>query len=253
MTGRVRVAQLRGRGGGFAADGTSGRVTLGRARWLGDSDDVLVTAKTSGYFEYGGMPVLAALTGLEAVRKRPEMYLGAKVDDPRLPGQALWVVVRDALGEVPVNPTLAVSVVVESDLVFSVEDNGPGLRVDPAGPRRAPWATEALTLLTGGPRGALLAMVTAVSSATVADIWRDGQHWRQWADWQHPGPALQLVGSTDRHGTRLRYHLDPSYLGARAALPDDISGLLTNLLDDVRDHVALTITDARLGRPLDHQ
>jgi DNA gyrase subunit B len=225
------------------------RVTLVRTRRTGDSDDVLVTVKKPGYFEYGGMPVPAVLTGLQAVRKRPEMYLDAKTDDPRLPGQALWVVVRDALGDVPVNPTLTVSVVVESDLAFCVEDDGPGLRVDPVGPRRAPWATEALTLLTGGPRGALLAMVTAVSGAAVADIWRDGQHWRQCADWQHPGPALQLVGPTDRHGTRLRYHLDASYLGARAALPTDISGLLTNLLDDVRDHAVLTITDKRIASP----
>jgi DNA gyrase subunit B len=187
-------------------------------------------------------------SAMDTIRKRAKMFLGADPGDPGLPGQALWVAVRDALHEAPVNPTLTVSVVVESDLVFCVEDDGPGLRVDPVGPGRAPWATEALTELTtgyGAPRGALLVMVTAVCSAVVADVWRGGQHWRQWADWQHQAPPLQLVGATDRHGTRVRYHLDPSYFGASAALPADVSGLLMSLLDEVHDHTALSIVDQR--------
>src|SRR5690242_10396275 len=98
-----------------------------------------------------------------AVRMRPTMYLAAERDDPRLPGQALRVAVRDFLTERPIGPTLTVSVVIESNLVFCVEDDGPGLRIEPITPSRAPWASEALTeLFAGGgaPRGVTLAMVT---------------------------------------------------------------------------------------------
>lgn len=204
-----------------------------------------VWAKAGKYEGLGITP----LTGLQGIRKRPEMFFGARVGDPDLPGQVLWVVVRDALAEEPVNPTLTVSVVVESDLVFCVEDDGPGLHVDPARPRRPPWALETLTALTvpKGPRGTL-AMATAVCSAVVADVWRDGQHWRQWADWQ-PQPPLQLVGPTDRHGTRVRCHLDPAYFGAHAALPHDIPGLLANLLDAAPSHAALSTIDRRAAAP----
>ncbi len=95
-------------------------------------------------------------------------------------------------GDVPVDRTLTVSVIVESDLVFRVENDGPGLHVDPIGPGRPPWATEALAALTvpKGPWG-VLAMATALCRAVVADVWRDGRRWRQWADWQYPAPPLQ--------------------------------------------------------------
>lgn len=194
---------------------------------------------------YGELRI-QALTGLQAIRKRPHMYFGATIDDPRLPGQVLWVVVRDMLAEVPVGPTLTVSVVVESDLVFCVEDDGPGLRVAPVRSQRLPQVGEALPALTvpKGPRGDL-AMATAVCSAVVADVWRDGLHWRQWANWQPQPPPAQLLGSTDRHGTRVRCHLDPSYFGPRAALPRDIPGLLAGLLDDAQHHAAVSITDQR--------
>jgi DNA gyrase/topoisomerase IV subunit B len=132
--------------------------------------------------------------------------------------------------------------------VFRTEDDGPGLRVDPVGRERPPWVAEALTGLRAGegaPRGDLLAMVTALCSAVVADIWRDGTHWRQWADWQYPAPPMQRVGPTERHGTRIRYHLDSAYFGANAALPADIPALLANLVGEAPDHAVLSIDDRR--------
>jgi DNA gyrase/topoisomerase IV subunit B len=101
------------------------------------------------YPGYDGVPITVS-TAMESIRKRPRMYLGAERDDPRLPGQALWVAVRDALVETPVDPTLTVSVVVESDLVFGIQDDGVGLRVDPLHPGRPPWVTEILTELVAG-------------------------------------------------------------------------------------------------------
>jgi hypothetical protein len=63
---------------------------------------------------------------------RRKMYFAAERDDPRLPGQVLRLAVGDFLREAPVGPVLTVSVVIESDLVFCSEDDGPGLRIEPA-------------------------------------------------------------------------------------------------------------------------
>jgi DNA gyrase/topoisomerase IV subunit B len=138
----------------------------------------------------------------------------------------LWRAVRDAVTETAVGPALNVNVIIESDLVFSVSDDGVGIATDPIAPGHEPWLFEALTipLLGAGapdpPRGAGLAQVTALSSAVIVDAWRAGRHYRQWASWEYPPPAMQHLGPTTEHGTSLRVHLDPAYLGAHARRPD---------------------------------
>jgi hypothetical protein len=86
-------------------------------------------------------------------------------------------------------------------------------------------------------------------SAVIADIWRDGTHWRQWADWQHPAPPRQPIGHTERRGTRTRWHLDPAYFGPTAALPANIPALLADLLDESRDCAVLSVDDQRTAQP----
>jgi DNA gyrase subunit B len=196
---------------------------------------------------------IVVLTGLLAVRRRPHMYFGVGRDDPGLAGRVLWTAVLDARNEEAYgDDPLRIEVTVESDLVFSIEDNGPGISVERKGPDPEPWVAKVLTMImVGRPpgRGGLLSGVTAISSAVVADVWCDGRHWRQWADWEHPPPPLQDLGPTDRHGTRLRFHLDPVYLGPRAALPADVPAFLTAMDATEPDarRAEVVIVDRRLG------
>ncbi|WP_204011056.1 hypothetical protein [Virgisporangium aurantiacum] len=195
---------------------------------------------------------ITAGPSLLAVRRRPLMYLGVDRHDPALPGQVLRVAVHLAAAD-PHGCVSRVDVVIESDLVFSVRDNGAGLAVDRIGPHREPWVTEALTgLFTGrgpSPAGMGLAMVTALCTTVVTDVWRDGRHYRQWADWQCPPPPLQVLGETEEHGTRVLAHLDGAYLGSPARLPLDIP----ELLSDPSRHPALpsdvdvSVIDRRSG------
>jgi DNA gyrase subunit B len=196
---------------------------------------------------------IVVLTGMQAIRKRPHMYFGVGRDHPDLAGRLLWTAVRDASAEdAPVDAGLRVEVTVESDLVFIVEDNGPGISVERRVHDDGPWVAVALTKLlvgTGSRRGGLLSWVTAISSAVVADLWRDGKHWRQWADWEHQPPSLQDLGPTDRQGTRLRFHLDAGYLGPRAALPADVPGFLAGM--EATEHevpkVDMLVVDRRVN------
>lgn len=174
---------------------------------------------------------IIVLPGLMAVRRRPLMYFGVDQHDPALAGQVLrWaahLAATDPLGLVS-----RVDIVIESDLVFSVLDNGPGLAVDRIRPHREPWVAQALTgMFTGhgpSPAGTGLAFVTALCTAIVVDVWRDGRHYRQWADWRFPAPPLQLLGETEQHGSQVLAHLDGAYLGPRARLPFDVPALLSD-------------------------
>jgi DNA gyrase/topoisomerase IV subunit B len=113
------------------------------------------------------------LSGRLNVRRRPNMYFGRERTDPELPGAVLWLAVGDALSEEPVEPPLHVRVIIETDRQFTVEDNGPGLPVEPVAEGRGPAAAEMLTGLPCGryPRGwHHLAAVTAVCSMVTADV-----------------------------------------------------------------------------------
>ena len=193
-----------------------------------------------------GNPGITVLPGLMAVRKRPVMYFGAEQDDPSLPSRVMAFAIQDALSETPVDSVLRVTAIIESDLIFAVEDDGPGLSANPHFEFDIPWATRVLTQLFSGrgdlPRGAGLALVTSVCAMVVADMWQDGYHYRQWADWERPPPQLQKLGATQRHGTRLRCHLDPVYFDPSAALQANEVQARTG---EIPSRAAMTLIDRR--------
>jgi hypothetical protein len=120
-----------------------------------------MTSHDGGRLTTGGITVWPPLM---AVRRRPLMYFGVDRHDPALPGQVLrWAACLAAAD--PGGLVSRVEVVIESDLVFSVRDNGAGLAVDRIRPQREPWVAEALTSLFAGhgpvPAGTGLAWVTA--------------------------------------------------------------------------------------------
>ncbi|WP_051467770.1 hypothetical protein [Actinomadura oligospora] len=171
-------------------------------------------------------------TALDAIRRRPLMYFGMAADDPGLPGAALSLAVQDALTETPFEATLHVEVVIEGPLRFSVEDDGPGLPIEPADPRDPPVITELMTTPLCGRQPIHrtgMAAVTAVSTEAVADVWRDGRHYRQRADRTGEQLPLEVLKETGRHGTRLTYRLDDSYLAPAAELPRDVAPLLSGI------------------------
>lgn len=176
---------------------------------------------------------IEVLPGLVVVRKRPEMFFGVSRTDPALPGKLLWWAVRDALAERPCDPPLRVRVVVAADQRFVVEDDGPGLPVEPVAVGRAPAVAEMLTVLVCGqppPRGWTLGAVTALCSAATAQVWTRGRQHRQRADWTGVKGPLEDLGPATRTGTRLDFTLDGSYFDEVAALPSGPAHLLAGLL-----------------------
>jgi DNA gyrase subunit B len=188
---------------------------------------------------------IEVLHAFEAVRRRPGMYFGAAREDPALPARVLALVVQDALVEEAPDGPLTVRVVVDGPYSFSVEDDGPGLPVEPMRPGLRPAITEMMTSLMCGQspmRRWGMGMVTALCTQVVADVWQDGRHYRQRAGWQDLDTPLEVVGDSSRHGTRVAYRLDDAYL-APAELPSDLLPLLEPLF-------SLPHHDEEVPRPL---
>ncbi|MEV5571764.1 hypothetical protein AB0L06_17065 [Spirillospora sp. NPDC052269] len=183
-------------------------------------------------FDASGIRVV---TAFEAIRLHPRAYFGMTLDDPGLPGMALSLAVQEALLEEPVDAPLHVKVAIEGPHRFSVEDDGPGLPVEPLGPNRTPAITELMTTLYAGrPKGRSrtgMAPVNALCTEVVADVWRDGRHYRQRVDRTAEHLPLDVLEESDRHGTRVSYRLNDSYLSPTAELPRDVAPMLSGLFN----------------------
>jgi DNA gyrase/topoisomerase IV subunit B len=195
---------------------------------------------------------ITVLPGYMAVRKRPQMYFGVAQDDARLPEMILRWVVRDTLAEVAVGEALHVVVTIDSDLIFSVCDDGSGMPVDPVKPSRPPWLAETLTHLWcggDGRRGTSLGVAAALCSRVLVKTWRDGFQYVVEMNQEHDTSPLTNLGATARHGTCMTLWLDRDYLPRDAGLPAVSAGMAAELVDEFgRPHIQLTLQDQRRGR-----
>ncbi|MDI2124595.1 ATP-binding protein [Yinghuangia seranimata] len=164
---------------------------------------------------------IQVLQEADVQRVRPRMYFGAERDDPMLPLGVLIHVVEDAVGERPVGPVLTVRVVVEGDLCFRVEDDGPGLPTAPTGGTfdPAPMVVRVFESSNSAPRGGL-GVGTAMCSQVTAAVRRDGHCYHVDAG-PYRRASLTDLGPAEGHGTSVRFVLDEDYLPEGAALPLD--------------------------------
>ena len=157
--------------------------------------------------EYGAGQI-TVLEGLEAVRKRPGMYIGSTGE--RGLHHLVWEVVDNAVDEAMAGYCDTVDVVLRADGGVSVTDNGRGFPVDLHPKLKKPGVEVALTILhaggkfegtaykvSGGLHGVGVSVVNALSTKMHVVIHKSGFVWRQ--DYAHskPGP-LQKGESTTR-------------------------------------------------------
>lgn len=164
---------------------------------------------------------IAVLSGIEAVRLRPAMYVGSTGSDGV--HQLLDEVVENAVDEAMAGHCNEIRVVLHSDGSCSVLDNGRGIPVDAHPSDGRPASEVVLTELhaggkftrssyrrSGGLHGIGLSCVNALSDELTIDSWRDDQHYRQrFSRGEALGP-LAAVGASRRRGTRVRFRPDPT-------------------------------------------
>ncbi|MBW1877298.1 MAG: hypothetical protein JRJ84_02955 [Deltaproteobacteria bacterium] len=167
------------------------------------------------------------LEGLEAVRKRPAMYIGTT--GPRGLHHLVYEVVDNAIDEALAGHCTEVEVVLTEEGSCAVVDNGRGIPVDDHLTEKRPAAEVVMTLLhaggkfdsksykvSGGLHGVGVSCVNALSSLLRLDIWREGKHYHQAYERGAPKAPLKEIGQAEiledgrpRRGTRVEFWPDP--------------------------------------------
>ena len=169
--------------------------------------------------EYGASAI-TVLEGLEAVRKRPGMYIGSTGE--RGLHHLVWEVVDNAVDEAMGGYATKVAVRILEDGGVEVTDDGRGIPVEMHA-SGAPTVDVVMTQLhaggkfggedagytiSGGLHGVGVSVVNALSTRLEVDISRDGHEWFQFYDKAQPG-TLKQGEKTKKTGTTVRFWADP--------------------------------------------
>ena len=165
-----------------------------------------------------GADSIKILEGLEAVRKRPGMYIGSTGE--RGLHHLVWEVVDNAVDEAMAGFATRVEVRLLDDGGVEVRDDGRGIPVEKHKTAGVPTVDVVMTVLhaggkfeegayqvSGGLHGVGVSVVNALSSRLEVDICRDGHEWFQTYDRSVPG-SLKQGEATKKTGTTVRFWAD---------------------------------------------
>ena len=199
---------------------------------------------------------IQGLEGLEAVRKRPSMYIG----DTSSKGlhHLVYEVVDNSIDEALAGYASHINVTITEDNSIKVEDNGRGIPVDMHEKLHKPALEVVLTVLhaggkfdkgsykvSGGLHGVGVSCVNALSTYLRAEVRRNGKVYMQEYSCGHPTCEMKVMGDTEEHGTTIYFHPDDTIFSETVY---DYNTLATRLRDlaFLNAGITLTLTDLRV-------
>ncbi len=213
-------------------------------------------AKSTGTYSAKDIQVLE---GLEAVRKRPSMYIGST--GPKGLHHLIYEVVDNSVDEALAGHATSIDIVIHPDDSVTVTDNGRGIPVDDVPKYRKTAVEVVLTVLhaggkfggegykvSGGLHGVGVSVVNALSERLVVEVKRDGKVWRQEYDHGKPTGRLGSVKRSKATGTEITFWPDPKIFETIEFDFDTVSTRMRETAFLNRD-LKITLTDERELEP----
>ncbi len=198
---------------------------------------------------------IQVLEGLEAVRKRPAMYIGD------ISGRGLhhlvYEVVDNSIDEALAGFASHIEVTIQKDNSIKVVDNGRGIPVDMHEKMHKPALEVVLTVLhaggkfdkgsykvSGGLHGVGVSCVNALSDYLRAEVRRDGKTYMQEYAYGKPTCSMSVIGEADSTGTTIVFHPDASIFTETVYDYETLANRLRDLAF-LNAGITLSLTDLR--------
>ncbi|WP_394995617.1 DNA topoisomerase (ATP-hydrolyzing) subunit B [uncultured Helicobacter sp.] len=206
--------------------------------------------------DYSGKNI-KVLKGLEAVRKRPGMYIG----DTNVSGlhHMVYEVVDNSIDEAMAGFCDRIKITLTREGSAIIEDNGRGIPVDIHPTENIPTATVVLTILhaggkfdqdsykvSGGLHGVGVSVVNALSSKLIMTIKKNGNVYRQEFAKGIPQSELEIIGQTNEQGTTIEFFPDGEIMEVLEFSADTLARRFKEIAY-LNKNITITFYDERSG------
>ena len=205
---------------------------------------------------------IQVLEGLEAVRKRPGMYIGST----RGAGlhHLVWEIVDNSIDEALAGFATKIEIIIEKDNSITVTDNGRGIPVDIQATTGRPAVETVFTVLhaggkfggggykvSGGLHGVGASVVNALSSELTVNVYKDNKIYTQTFVRGDITSDLTITGDTDKHGTEVRFLPDPEIFKETTVFEFEKLAVRVRELAFLNKGLNISITDRRPEEPVE--
>jgi DNA gyrase subunit B len=210
-----------------------------------------------------GAENIKILEGLEAVRKRPGMYIGST--GPRGLHHLVWEIVDNSIDEAMAGYATTIDVAIEVGDIVRVEDDGRGIPTGIHPKSGRPAVETILTTLhaggkfdsdsykvSGGLHGVGASVCNALSDWLEVTVYQNGEIFQQEYKQGAPLYDLKVIGKTDKNGTVIRFHADPEIFTETTVYDYETVRARLQQIAYLNRGIAINIIDLRGTTPVEN-